>query len=539
MNYKVLYRKYRPTVFDEIYDQEYTVKMLKNAITRDKISHAYLFTGPRGTGKTSTAKIFAKAINCVNSVDGNPCNTCDMCNLFHENPDIIEIDAASNNGVDEIRELINNIKLVPSYSRYKVYIIDEVHMLSTSAFNALLLTLEEPPSHVVFILATTDVQNVPITILSRCQRFDFHKITVVEIINKLQKICDKEDVKISEEALKEIAYISDGGLRDAESILDQIIGSGDKEITLEDISRNFGTISTVALTKLLEALFTGNIEVLVDSIAKIANTGVESGTFILKLIDLLKKEAIKSKQNNETLEIEYEDIVELVFDLNKCLLEGKTGVDPYVLVELSLLKHVKNELVINDLPVIVQENNEPSDIVAQEEPIPSVEEYEDAKTGGVNADLIVKFQQVRVNNCFVNAKKEYLEEIKELWPEYVETVKTNLTGIYNQIVDTSVVAASDEYMILSHNSDTAVNSINEKHVDLENVFEQEFELLYKIVAIDQESWEKEKKLYVKNLKDGNTYKLVKDVDITVFFDKKDEIEELANQIFNEECIEIQ
>ena len=176
MAYKVLYRKYRPDDFSNIIGQDYTITMLKNSITTGKHAHAYIFTGPRGTGKTSSAKVFAKALNCENPNNGNPCNECSFCLGFKENPDIIEIDAASNNGVDEIRELINNIKLVPSSSRYKIYIIDEVHMLSDSAFNALLLTLEEPPEHVVFILATTDIQKVPITILSRCQRFDFKPI---------------------------------------------------------------------------------------------------------------------------------------------------------------------------------------------------------------------------------------------------------------------------------------------------------------------------------------------------------------------------
>ena len=175
MDYKVLYRKYRPDNFSSIVGQDYMVSILKNAIKTEKISHAYIFSGPRGTGKTSTAKVFAKAINCLNPTNEGPCNECDSCLHFKENADIIEIDAASNNGVDEIREIINNIKLAPAYSKYKVYIIDEVHMLSTSAFNALLLTLEEPPKHVVFILATTNIEAVPITILSRCQRFDFHK----------------------------------------------------------------------------------------------------------------------------------------------------------------------------------------------------------------------------------------------------------------------------------------------------------------------------------------------------------------------------
>ena len=186
MNYKVLYRKYRPNNFDNIVGQEYIVKTLKNSIKSNKISHAYIFSGPRGTGKTSTAKVFAKTINCLNSVDGNSCDKCSKCLEFNDNPDVIEIDAASNNGVNEIRELKNNITVLPTNSKYKIYIIDEFHMITTEAFNALLKTLEEPPSHVIFIMATTDIQKVPITILSRCQRFDFKKLTVDDIFSYLK-----------------------------------------------------------------------------------------------------------------------------------------------------------------------------------------------------------------------------------------------------------------------------------------------------------------------------------------------------------------
>ena len=188
MNYKVLYRKYRPQTFDELIGQKTVVELLKDSIINNKISHAYIFSGPRGTGKTSTAKIFAKTINCLNIENGNPCLKCYNCLNFYNSNDIYEIDAASNTGVDQIREIIDNVKLTPINSKYKVYIIDEVHMLSVSAFNALLLTLEEPPSHAIFILATTNIEDVPITVLSRCQRLDFKKIKLAEITEQLKKI---------------------------------------------------------------------------------------------------------------------------------------------------------------------------------------------------------------------------------------------------------------------------------------------------------------------------------------------------------------
>ena len=251
LNYKVLYRKYRPSKFEEVVGQESVKKILKNSIIQNKIAHSYIFSGPRGTGKTSMAKIFSKAINCLNNVNGEACGKCINCMSFINNPDILEIDAASNNGVDQIREITNNVKLAPTMYKYKVYIVDEVHMLSQSAFNALLLTLEEPPAHVIFIFATTNVENIPITILSRCQRFDFKKIGEQDIINNLKKICEKEKIEIDNEALQEIAYVSDGGMRDALSLLDQI-SKETKNIRSSDVINCVGAVSQKKVDKLLE-----------------------------------------------------------------------------------------------------------------------------------------------------------------------------------------------------------------------------------------------------------------------------------------------
>ena len=288
MNYKVLYRKYRPQDFNSVVGQEFTTRLLKNTIKDGKISHAYIFTGPRGTGKTSSARIFAKAINCLNPIDGNPCNNCEMCKNFNDNPDIIEIDAASNNGVDEMRELINNIRLAPNNSKYKVYIIDEFHMLSTSAFNALLLTLEEPPANVVFILATTDIQNVPITILSRCQRFDFKLISYDVLIERLTYICTQEKINITPEAISEIAYLSSGGLRDALSLLDQI-SSMDGLITDDMVSNMFGSISSKKVKQIINIIDDNNGSLLIESIEKFKANGINYNVLSTKLIKELKQ----------------------------------------------------------------------------------------------------------------------------------------------------------------------------------------------------------------------------------------------------------
>lgn len=224
MKYQALYRKYRPKTFDDVCGQQIVVQTLKNVIKNNKLTHAYLFIGPRGTGKTSIAKIFAKTINCLEPHDGISCEKCDMCvsNNTNENVDIIEMDAASNNGVDEIREIRNHITLLPTVSKYKIYIIDEVHMLTQGAFNALLKTLEEPPEHIIFVLATTEPQKIPLTIMSRCQSFEFKPISTSIIKDRLKYISEKENIKIDDESLDLIAEESNGGLRDAVSMLDQL-----------------------------------------------------------------------------------------------------------------------------------------------------------------------------------------------------------------------------------------------------------------------------------------------------------------------------
>ena len=304
--YQALYRKYRPKNFDEMIGQDVIVKTLKNSIEKNKISHAYLFTGPRGTGKTSAAKIFAKTINCKNLINNMPCENCDCCKQFNsqQNIDIIEIDAASNNGVDEIRELKNKVNLVPSISKYKVYIIDEVHMLSTSAFNALLKTLEEPPSHVIFILATTDPHKVLPTILSRCQRFDFKKVSENKIYERLSYILEKEKIEIEDIALKEIARLANGGLRDALSILDQVIAYSDSKITEDDVHEVNGTITQKNLKQIVLSLTNDSLLEIFSIIDNYDNNGknflklTEELILFYKNILLIKKIPGYLEENN-------------------------------------------------------------------------------------------------------------------------------------------------------------------------------------------------------------------------------------------------
>ena len=258
--YLALYRKYRPQNFSEVIGQKHIVQTLNNQIETDKIGHAYLFCGSRGTGKTSIAKIFARAINCENPVNGDSCGKCDTCKaLLTNNIDILEIDAASNNVVDEIRDLREKVKYPPINGKYKVYIVDEVHMLSTNAFNALLKTLEEPPKHVVFILATTEVHKLPATILSRCMRFDFKLVSVEELVQLLQKILTSEGVKFEEKALSLIARAGEGSVRDTLSIADMCISYSGTTLTYESVIEVLGTTEKEKLTKLTDNILSRNM----------------------------------------------------------------------------------------------------------------------------------------------------------------------------------------------------------------------------------------------------------------------------------------
>ena len=538
MNYKVLYRKYRPQDFNSVVGQEFTTRLLKNTIKDGKISHAYIFTGPRGTGKTSSARIFAKAINCLNPIDGNPCNNCEMCKNFNDNPDIIEIDAASNNGVDEMRELINNIRLAPNNSKYKVYIIDEFHMLSTSAFNALLLTLEEPPANVVFILATTDIQNVPITILSRCQRFDFKLISYDVLIERLTYICTQEKINITPEAISEIAYLSSGGLRDALSLLDQI-SSMDGLITDDMVSNMFGSISSKKVKQIINIIDDNNGSLLIESIEKFKANGINYNVLSTKLIKELKQILIDIKTNEYNGNLDFDTVFSAIKDINQLNNDVKNNLDPYDFLEIVLLKYVNNtdnksENYQHTESNEFQKNTVQEQIVIEEKQPEIVDKLVDNNISLENKCSIK--EQTRINNAFALANKLALNKYKEKWNDFITYESNANKKLLSYILDTNIVVASEEYSIITNSLEGTVNLINENIQSLETDLKKFYGMDCKLIAITNDKWNKIKLEYINNIKNGIKYSIINEEISTIADnDKKNDnnkqLEELANEIF--------
>ena len=528
MDYKVLYRKYRPSNFNEIVGQEHIKSILVNSIKNNKIAHAYIFTGPRGTGKTSTAKIFAKTLNCLNNENGISCGECNNCINFNTTPDIIEMDAASNNSVEDIRNIVENVMIAPTTSKYKIYIIDEVHMLSTSAWNAFLKTLEEPPQNVIFILATTDIQKVPITVLSRCQRFDFSRIDKKLIFDNLSRICDIENIKYEEEALNEIAYISDGCMRDALSILDQL-SKVSNIVSIDVLKQNYGTVSNADIDYIYNSIIHNDIDELVDSLRKIKESGVAIKIFIDKILENFIDKAINIKKKNISGNA-FNQLKKIIEKLNNLLVSLNDNTNGYLLLELELISFINDE--DNKLS-----NREIDKIISRE--IMSIDTKIDVNTlldkdkNQQIYNICDEFINVRINNSFVGASKENKAEFLTIWDTFKNNVKKDNIKEYLPLIKSCIpqVVSNNNVLFISNNESIKVVS-NSKLYDIETSINSINKTNYKMIFISKNDWDK----YMKDYDKSKVYEYIDDKEF--YIEGKNSIK-LAEDIFGNEKINLE
>lgn len=555
MHYLALYRKYRPTNFNEVVGQDKVITVIKNEIINNRISHAYLFSGPRGTGKTTTAKIIAKLVNCTNPVNGECCNKCDNCLNFKNSSDIVEIDAASNNGVDEIRELRDKVNLVPTNSKYKIYIIDEVHMLTTQAFNALLKTLEEPPAHVIFILATTEPHKIPLTVASRCQKFQFSKISNDEIVHRLSDIIKEENIKLDNEILLEIARLSDGGLRDAINMLDQLLAYKSENITLMDVYNINSCVSYIDIYNFINNMMNNNAIEIVNFIEKIDSEGKNISKFIEELIVFLKDILLyKSAKINSEIEDKNTKIKELsdvlgenaiynmIYSYNDTLNNIKLSSNSIILFIVSTFKIINDNFVSKKNTI---DNNKESistkdieKVVENEKKVEVVDREKLKEKITSKMDSLNELINTRINNTFVYANKKDLLEIKDKWNSISNYLLDEKYGVNCGILkEVNVVAAGNNNLILVSNFDSVVDKVNMKLAELECTLLSIFGNQYKIIAISNDRWNSEKEKYVLNIKKGNKYELIEEKSNKNDSTEKTPVDELIDLI-GEDLVEI-
>lgn len=559
--YHALYRKYRPQNFDEVIGQEIIIRTLQNSIKNKSFTHAYLFYGPRGTGKTTVAKIFARAVNCSEPVDGKPCGRCDNCKeaMQKECVDIIEIDAASNNSVDEIRELRNKISLVPSVLKYKVYIVDEVHMLSMGAFNALLKTLEEPPDHAIFILATTELQKVPETIVSRCETFTFKRVSNTSIVDRLKFIASKEKINIDDETLFEIALTSNGGLRDALSSLDKLRSYTDDKITIDDFLGLNGLVTKKDLSTFYDSIINNKVPEVIKSIEEFNDTGKNLIQIMQQLMYYVKNNIISyylDKNNTNICSIvKAEKLVNL---LNEKMNDIKRADNPLVYIEILLLKYMSDntddtkiisreiisspEKIKNDDKIATKEEN--NDGLKDEPPkevITEINKVEEPKTIEIQTKEVSKIKesavqkplikniydimQVRINNTLALADKEILNEEKSKQNKFNDyTFDEKIGYLACEILDGKIRVASKDNVIISYEYDSIVKQ-NLINLDkLTDVYNKIGNCNKKLAILSDEEWNNIKKEYIKNLKDGIKYEVKEEpTEEKVETNKKDDI----------------
>lgn len=568
MAYTALYRKYRPSNFASVVGQEVVVDILKNSILNNKVSHAYLFTGPRGTGKTSIAKILAHAVNCLN-FNGDICGECEVCkNLEINDSDIIEIDAASNNGVDEIRTLRDNVKLLPSFCKYKIYIIDEVHMLSTGAFNALLKTLEEPPSHVIFILATTEPNKIPLTILSRCQRFDFNKISNEKLVSRLLYIATQEGKIVDKSILEYIAEISDGGLRDAINLLDQVISLPQESVTLEEIDRLSGRISQNTLFELLNAISIGNYLSILNISDIIYGEGKNYKDIADGMLAIVRDLSINFEVDNyfnkdyssklATINIPFDKLISITSLLNELIKELKNSNDPKMLFDIYMVNicnslsskgnlSVKKE-DINNSQTIELKNKEVINISNIKENKKKININKDSdedtineKTVNTSNDIINgDLKSIRINNVLAEADKNILNNIVKSYDkigDYVSNKVYNTLSIL--LLDGHVVVASTKYLLFAFESEEDVTLFDNNYKQIELFIKEVFEETYKVAAVTKKEWQRIKEDFIKNKKNQIPYVFIDENDVKLDMGVSfNDLENSALDLFGEDTISV-
>lgn len=467
--YQALYRQYRPKTFNEVLGQEHIIRTLRQQVLTGNIGHAYLFSGTRGTGKTSIAKILSRAVNCLNPKDGNPCNECEICRGIIDESimDVIEMDAASNNSVDDVRDLKDKVIYPPSRTKYKVYIIDEVHMLSKGAFNALLKTLEEPPKHLIFILATTEPERLPQTILSRCQRFDFKRITNKDIVENMRSITNKLEISIEDKALNLIARNSDGAMRDALSLLDQCISYNSNNISYKDATNILGIANRDLLFNLVNDIKNKNLEGVLFSIDEIIQNGKDINQFIKDLIRHFRDLMIAKTSKNPTEIIETENVEEYIEQcktislqyilkaldvLNTAETQGKWSTQPRIILEMAAIKliNIEEELTLEERIKRLEQGIKPIPATDHVKPVVQVDKI-------VNKHDVIEEQQkepeeVKISYEMSNSDGSdlSLDKIVKEWPKVMQTIKSKKINIYALIMEGKTVSYENNLLTIAY-----------------------------------------------------------------------------------------
>ena len=501
--YQALYRKYRPKKFSDVVGQNIIVTTLENSIKTSRISHAYLFAGPRGTGKTTIAKIFARAVNCLN-YKNEICEKCKNClySVQKECMDIIEIDAASNNGVDEIRELRNKIKILPSELKYKVYIIDEVHMLSIGAFNALLKTLEEPPEHVIFILATTDPQKIPNTIISRCQTFQFKKISSLDITALLKKISVEESIVVDEKVLQSIAISSDGGLRDAIGLLDKLSSYKDGRILYNDFLVMNGQITSEDLEKFEDTILFYNANEMLEQIERYYNEGKDLLQVLKQLIFDLKNKLVELYIKDMSLKYSENDTVKLVNLLNEKISSVKRADDMKTYIEILLLNFInENKNIKNEFEKKIDKKHQETSAILKEEQVKDVNQTKIDEN--INYNEIANLMTIRAKNTMAEASKSELNKELNFWKKLNDyTFDVNNGYVACELLDGIPRAASEKSIVISYEYTSSVKKLYNHYQKLTDYYNNLFHENKKISFISNDEWLSLKNEYINIIKLG-------------------------------------